>query len=50
MNEDKYVNINKVIKMECVFNRKFKKWVPVRVVEPHAKIIHISKLVSDYRG
>jgi hypothetical protein len=50
MNEDKYVSLQKTLNMECTFHTKFKKWVPVRVVEPHAKIIHISKLVSDYRG
>jgi hypothetical protein len=47
MNEDKYVNINKVIKMECVFNRKFKKWVPVRVADKNARVVHISKLVKN---
>ena len=27
--EDKYVNTNKVIYMKCIFNRKFKRWIPV---------------------
>lgn len=50
MDEDKYVSLQKTLNMECIFNTKFKKWVPIRVVEPNAKIIHISKLVNDYRG
>jgi hypothetical protein len=50
IDEDKYVSLQKTLNMECLFHTKFKKWVPVRVVEPHAKIIHIGKLVSDYRG
>jgi hypothetical protein len=44
MTEDKYVDIQKVLLMECVFNMKFKKWVPLRVVDNSFKIIHVSKL------
>ena len=44
MNIDKYVNIEKVLLMECVFNNKFKRWTPVRVVGPKEKIVHIGKL------
>ena len=29
---DKYVDLNKKVLMECVFNYKFKKWVPVQIV------------------
>jgi len=29
---DKFVDLNKIIKMRCIFNYKFKKWVPVSVV------------------
>jgi hypothetical protein len=41
---DKYVDLQKMIPMEFVFHRKFKKWVPVRVVEKDTKIIHIHRL------
>jgi len=44
LNEDKYVDLHKVLLMECVFNRKFKRWVPVRMVDRHAKIAHIGQL------
>lgn len=41
---DKYVDLHKMIPMEFLFNGKFKKWVPIRVVESDAYIVHISKL------
>jgi len=43
--EDKYVDLNKTILMECVFHTKFKKWVPIRVAGKHERVVHISKLV-----
>ena len=48
INEDKYVSLDKMLNMECVFNTKFKRWVPLRVVDNYVKIVHISKLVKDY--
>ena len=44
MRENKYVDTNKKLLMECTFHTKFKKWVPLRVVDKRTKIIHISKL------
>jgi len=44
MNIDKYVHMEKVLLMECVFNNKFKRWTPMRVVGPREKIVHIGKL------
>jgi len=41
---DKYVDLKKHVFMECKFNIKFKKWVPIRVVLPEQKVIHISML------
>ena len=29
---DKFVDLNKIFKMRCIFNHKFRKWVPVNVV------------------
>jgi hypothetical protein len=29
---DKFVDLNKIIKMRCIFNYKFKKWVPISLV------------------
>lgn len=44
MDEDKYVDMNKTILLECIFDRKFKKWTPMRVMNPRTKIVHISQL------
>ena len=44
IDEDKYVDINKILYMECNFHKKFKKWVPTRVVSRKNKIAHISLL------
>jgi len=44
MEEDKYVDMNKTILLECVFDRKFKKWTPMRVMDRRTKIVHISQL------
>lgn len=43
---DKYVNLQKSINMECVFNEKFKRWEPLRIVsEINARIVRIHNLV-----
>jgi len=46
--EDKYVNVDKVLLMECVFHTKFKRWIPLRVVDKYSKVVHMSQLVRDY--
>lgn len=43
--EDKYVDVNKVLSMECLYHAKFRRWVPVRVMDKYCKIVHISKLI-----
>lgn len=43
-NVDKYVELQKVLFMECIFSRKFKKWVPIKVVGNQSKVVHISNL------
>ena len=41
---DKYVDLKKHVFMECKFNMKFKKWVPIRIVHPDQKVVHVSML------
>ena len=41
---DKYVNLKKHVFMECKFNMKFKKWIPIKIVQPEQKVVHISML------
>jgi hypothetical protein len=42
--QDKYVDLRKHVFIECIFNMKFKKWTPVRLVESPCKVVHISQL------
>ena len=44
MDCDKYVDLKKHVYMECKFHTKFKKWVPLQIVNPHKKVVHISFL------
>ena len=41
--EDKYVDLKKIVYMECVFNIKFKRWTPVKVVNTN-RMVQIHKL------
>lgn len=43
VDEYKYVDLKKSFQMECVFNNKFKRWLPLRVVQ-NKKVVHISQL------
>lgn len=36
---DKYVYLNKEYNMECIYNEKFKKWVPIKIVDNLQKVI-----------
>jgi len=47
-NIDKYVDLSKKIFMECIFNHKFKKWIPIKVINPPCKVVHIGQLSSKY--
>jgi hypothetical protein len=43
INEDKYVHLNKCVKMECEFNKKFNKFVPIKIIE-NGKICNIKEI------
>jgi hypothetical protein len=45
VNPDKYVDLKKEYKMNCVFSNKFKKWVPVSVVDAGARFVNINELL-----
>ena len=45
---DKFVDLKKILYMECIFHNKFKKWIPVKVIHQPCKIVHISQLVAKY--
>lgn len=46
MRMDKYVDLKKMVTMECKFHSKFKRWVPLRVVKSDEKVIHIGRLIK----
>ena len=39
INEDKYVNLNKIIYMKCQYNKNFKKWIPLEKVNYGEKLL-----------
>ena len=43
---NKFVNLDAVVPLECVFLLKHKKWIPVRLAGAGDKVIHIEKLVA----
>ena len=42
---DKYVDLKKEYKMHCVYNAKFKKWVPVHVVDEKSRLVSLKELM-----
>jgi hypothetical protein len=44
--EDKYVDLDKMIGMECVYHTKFKRWVPIKVIHNYTQeqIVNIHDL------
>lgn len=41
--QDKYVNLKKELVMECIFNKKFRKWIPLQV-KPYGYKKHVPNL------
>jgi hypothetical protein len=46
VNLDKYVDLSKRIKMQCVFHNRWRKWVPICVAPNNAKVVNISELIK----
>jgi hypothetical protein len=42
---DKYVDLKKECKMHCVYHTKFRKWVPISVVDSNASLIKTADLL-----
>jgi hypothetical protein len=40
---NKYLIKNKKVQMECEYNEKFRRWVPLNMVD-HKRVVHISQL------
>ena len=39
INEDKFVNLKKIVYMKCIYMKKFKKWVPIEEVKFREKLL-----------
>ena len=46
MNHDKYVDLSKKVKMNCVFQSKWRRWTPISVVADKARVVNIHELVK----
>ena len=44
MKEDKFVDLEKLLAIECVYTYKFRRWTPVNVVHGRGQIVHIRQL------
>lgn len=42
---DKYVDLKKRIKMQCVFHNRWRRWVPTSVVPDNVRVININELI-----
>jgi hypothetical protein len=48
VNPDKYVNLEVRIKMNCVYNPRWRRWTPVSVAPDNARIANIKELVLNH--
>ena len=44
MKEDKFVDLEKLLAIECVYTYKFRRWTPVNVAHGRGQIVHIRQL------
>jgi hypothetical protein len=47
---DKFVYLDKSYKMYCVYNNKFKKWVPNKIADENAKLVNRKDLNEIYNA
>lgn len=48
VNPDKYVDLSKKVKMNCVFQNRWRRWTPVSVVSDKARVTNINELVLNH--
>lgn len=48
-NIDKYVYLDNLYKFECQFNKRFKKWVPYKVVDNNTKLTNIIDIKNEMK-
>jgi hypothetical protein len=47
VNPDKYVDLEKRIKMNCVYNPRWRRWTPVSVAADNSRIVNVKELVLN---
>ena len=47
VNPDKYVDLEKRIKMNCVYNTRWRRWTPVSVAADNSRIVNVKELVLN---
>jgi hypothetical protein len=47
VNPDKYVDLSKKIKMNCVYNPRWRRWTPISVVPDNSRIVNVKELVLN---
>lgn len=47
VNPDKYVDLEKRVKMNCVYNPRWRRWTPVSVAADNSRIVNVKELVLN---
>lgn len=47
VNPDKYVDLEKRIKMNCVYNPRWRRWTPVSMAADNSRIVNVKELVLN---
>jgi hypothetical protein len=47
VNPDKYVDLSKKIKMNCVYNTRWRRWTPISVAPDNSRIVNVKELVLN---
>lgn len=50
ISEDKYVDLNKIIMMNCIFLPKFKAWKPISIANINDKVNNIPKIIQQNKS
>jgi hypothetical protein len=46
---DKFVYLDRSLKMVCQFNHKFKKWSPIKIADKNSRVIASSEAKNVYK-
>lgn len=47
VNPDKYVDLSKKVKMNCVYNPRWRRWTPISVAPDNSRIVNVKELVLN---